>query len=362
MMHYNNKEEILMEEKNVVERRKTGHLTKEFKTYVTENLSEVLGVEVKEEQAWTIFKLCHKLPLRFLPRIEVGDFDARGEQAVSLPGVGKFKFRMTVPQGNRHGKVTEDGMYPRYKFSPAPAIEAEVEHFFKIDDEETMASYVKAMENESKSIEKTAKEITKLFAKSVDKGDEAEGVALKGSVESIVKELIDREVEKRMAKLCKNMPEEELNEDEPNEEVYDEDEVTENIDTMPVMEDVIPEKVPVVPHVVEAKVVDKEKAARKPRKTKAEKDAEKELATAKAIAGAMSEEPKEEVPSTEFVSLNESADFDPDDVTHITPIGDDEFDFGGDTFEGVMDVAPVKEEKAEVKSFDFENFDFDFEP
>lgn len=225
----------------MAERRKTGHLTKRFKEFARENLKQVLGVELNEDQAWEIFKLCHKIPMRFLVT-EVGqeDLDRRGEKAVSLPGVGKFKFRMTVPQKKKKNLVGDDGLYPRYKFYPARSMEVEVENLHGIADVESKEAFEKAKKSEERHIEKTREELAKVYRKSLGEAV-ANGTKLdpkQVSFEEYIQSLID----KGIAKALKNekaaasvnnveeVDEEELEEDIPEEDEDDDEDEEETVE------------------------------------------------------------------------------------------------------------------------------------
>lgn len=204
------------------ERRKTAHLTEGFREYVKREMSKVTGLELDDNQSWTIFKLAFKLPMRFLPTISEEDLDKRGEKAISVPGVGKFKYRMTIPQGKKdeQGNVTidkntmADGTYPRYKYYPAASIENEVEFLHGIAKGEVLDSYNKMIASESKHIERTAAEIAKMVSKNAapattsDKKD-----SLEESIKKMVEEAIKKAVEPYVGKNSESIPNEDLDED-----------------------------------------------------------------------------------------------------------------------------------------------------
>jgi hypothetical protein len=47
----------MAEDRAVIERKKTGYITQQFKDMVTETLSSALGIKLDERAAWSIWRL-----------------------------------------------------------------------------------------------------------------------------------------------------------------------------------------------------------------------------------------------------------------------------------------------------------------
>jgi hypothetical protein len=276
------------------ERRKTRHLTEEFRNFVTEQIGKATGFDLDERQAWTIFKLSHKLPMRFLITInDPADFDGRGERAISVPGIGKYKFRMTVPQGKKDElgndiitkNLMPDGTYPRLKFYPASAIENEVEVLHGIADKEVKDAYDKMIESEARHIERNAKEIAKM-AKKLAAAESAglpvheKELSLAETIEAIIK----AEIKKEVAKITGHKVEEK--DENPNTPSVEPDEADEDIKESDDAEDTDetadePEKVVEPP---------KEKKTRKSKKNEEVKPAEQAEVVAEEVKAPMPDE------------------------------------------------------------------------
>lgn len=214
------------------ERRKTAHLTEKFKEYNRKELSKVLGIELDERQAFTIFKIAHKIPMRFIAQhIGPEDLDGRGEKAISVPGIGKFKFRITKPQG-KNVVTLPDGGYPRYKFYPARAIEVEVENLHGIADKESREAYEKYMKSEEKHVERTAKEISRKISKYLEGKGEVVNVS-NLSLDEIIKEIVREEIKKslRNEKIKENPKKEDVkDENEDLDELNEFDDIEDDVD------------------------------------------------------------------------------------------------------------------------------------
>lgn len=176
-----------------VERRKTAHLTEGFKQFNAVELGLALGTELTEDQAYTIFKLCQKMPLRFLATLPDEEADSDGDFSVPLPGIGRFMLRNTAASGKK-AEIVTDGKYPRYKFYPTTAIEVEVENMYGIKDPEYAGAYEKMRESETKAIDKLIKQMKKKFVTEGETVVTGNGKSKPASLEDMIKGLVRNEV------------------------------------------------------------------------------------------------------------------------------------------------------------------------
>lgn len=184
------------------ERRKTSHINEEFKKYNANSLSECLGFPVDGRTGITILKICIKNIVRFVMTLEEEDFDQYGERAVNIHSIGKFKVMNTIPQGRRLDLVGEDGKYPRFKFYPSAALEAEVEILNGIESEESRSVYERNVESEKNNMEQNVAEINKILKRS-----KTSPIFL-NSLDDIVKNIIEKEIKKYMGKDYKEVKKE----------------------------------------------------------------------------------------------------------------------------------------------------------
>jgi hypothetical protein len=101
------------------EENKVRSKTEEFKIYLQEKISEVLGVKVSKQKAWDLFKETEKAPFSFM----LNAWDEAGKPAIAygakikeltlpLAGVGTFKIITT-------GKEDDFSVKGRYYISSA---------------------------------------------------------------------------------------------------------------------------------------------------------------------------------------------------------------------------------------------------
>jgi hypothetical protein len=173
------------------ERRKTSHVNEKYRKYSTDSLSDTLGIPVDERIAGTITKIVFRDIMRYLMTLEEEDFDQYGERAIALPGIGKFKIMNTKPQGRRIGLVGDPAnidskgnylgteTYPRFKFYPSAAMEAEVEILSGIESEDSRNIYERTLKSEKYNVEQNIKEISKIIRKLLSEY----GVSIEGKVQ-----------------------------------------------------------------------------------------------------------------------------------------------------------------------------------
>jgi hypothetical protein len=159
------------------ERRKTSHLNEKYRVYSAESFSKALGFPVDERTVGTLQKVFMRDIIRFLMTLTKEDFDQYGERAIALPGIGKFKIMNTKPQGRRilhtsdptnvddKGKYLGVETYPRFKFYPSSAIEAEVEILNGLESEEARIVYDRTIKSEFYNIDLNIKEVAKTLQK-----------------------------------------------------------------------------------------------------------------------------------------------------------------------------------------------------
>lgn len=183
------------------ERRKTSHINNQFRSYLKETASDVIGLPLDERQALTIFKVLMRTPLRFLMTLEEEDFDPNNERSLAVAGIGKFKIINTVAQGKRKSLVGEGEAYPRYKFYPSSIMEHEVEMLHGIGDENSKEVYDRTISSEEHNKVLNSKEIAKIVKKLVDDSDiktstKHRSIKSLGSlVDTVLKEQIQAQVE-----------------------------------------------------------------------------------------------------------------------------------------------------------------------
>jgi hypothetical protein len=110
------------------------------------------------------------------------DFDAYGERAIALPGVGKYRILNTVARGRRldvvgkpvldangnavvdaDGKPVLGGTYPRFKFYPSYHIECEVEALAGLAGDEAQKTYDRGAKEEDKGVAYFHNAVRKMF-------------------------------------------------------------------------------------------------------------------------------------------------------------------------------------------------------
>jgi len=148
----------------MAERRKTAHLTEGFREFVNKEVNNVTGLNLKPEQAWAIFRIAYKIPMRFLFTLPDSEVDSYGDKSIPVPGVGQFKIYRAKPTDTKKVQKNGDVYYPRFKFYPTSAIISEVEKHFGITDSETEKIYQRVIKSEQKMIEQTRNQIQKMMA------------------------------------------------------------------------------------------------------------------------------------------------------------------------------------------------------
>ncbi len=150
-------------ENGTVGRRKTSQVNKRFRKYLTEVISELIGISLNERTALTIFKVITRTPMRFLMTLEEESFDKLGERSLALSSVGRFKIINTVPHGKKCEIVGESGKYPRYKFYPSLSLEAEVEILNGLENPDSRVTYERTIESEKANIEQNCLDTAKIL-------------------------------------------------------------------------------------------------------------------------------------------------------------------------------------------------------
>ena len=191
----------------MTERRKTAHLTEQFREYVREMMSEITGLELKQEHAWIMFRKAYKAPMRFLLDLPESEVDSYGDKSVPIPGVGQFKIYRAKPKDGKQVGKGEEAYYPRFKFYPSNAIAAEVEKHFGVADEESERAFERSEKAEERYVEQASTQIPKAAgASGKDKSGIEEAIrkvvqeeiakGMKGSVEEKVEEVKEKREEK----------------------------------------------------------------------------------------------------------------------------------------------------------------------
>lgn len=199
----------------MAERRKTAHLTERFREFVTEKMREVTGLDLKPEQAWAIFRISYKIPMRFLFSLPDHEVNSYGDKSIPVPGIGQFKIYRAKPTDDKRVGDGEEAYYPRFKFYPASAISAEVEKFFGISDEASEKVYSRVSKAEDKMIEQTRNQIKKnmeklsMFVESKDDSD----------LEKLIRQMIREEIKNMEKDLDYGDPEMEEGVSEREEDV-----------------------------------------------------------------------------------------------------------------------------------------------
>ncbi len=341
-----------------VERRRTAHITEGFRKFTAETLSDIFGVEMDEDTAFSLYRLVSKIPLRFLISLPDEEKDVYGDKSIPVPGVGKFKIYNAKASGRKEKLVGSGESYPRFKFYPANSIESEVEVAYSIADEDSKKAFERVLNMESKMAEKVSKRIAKLSPEEDGNGVDSKsysddiGKALSEIISELVREELSRVHEgaedtvvsvnggidsKSLEGFAESLKKKEEITVEAGEEVKieaeEEPEVREDEEEKKAAEKKAEEK--------KKKDAEKKKSEEK-KKVKAEKKAEEKKAAEKKVeeekkASEKKEEPKEE---------------DKEDLIK-------EFDFGSE--EGLFDDEPVEEEKKEIEGLPDSDFEFDLD-